>query len=183
MNLHVLRPPVAELIFQVYAKPLHPELFDILATRTCQREDWHAALHITRSGHVIVWHNRDVFLSEVAEVPAPDIISTRRVLSYRFRGERNASVDLGHGIVYQTSFQVETLPPEIFLHVHDEILADGGKRGLLHHFQPSHRLNVAPVGLVNLETRAGCVFLSSFHTFPEENAVVKAQTLIEKTGC
>ena len=133
MNLHLVRPPVADLVFQVYAKPLHPELFDILATRTWQRAEWCASVHITR------------------------------------------------GVVYQTSFQTETLPPEIFLHVHDEILAEGGKRGLLCNFQPHHRLAIAPLGLVTLETRAGCIFVTSFHTFPEENAVVKAQTLIEMT--
>jgi hypothetical protein len=180
MNLHLVRPPVAELVFQVYAKPLHPELFDILATRTWQREDWRVAIHITRSGHVIAWHNRDVFLTEIAEIHLQDIISTRRLLHYRLRGEHTASLRCGYGVVYQTSFQVETLPPEIFVHVHDEILADGGKRGLLHNFQPNHRLAIAPLGFITLETRARCLFLNSFHTFPEENAVVKAQTLIER---
>jgi hypothetical protein len=43
MNLHLVRPPVADLVFQVYAKPLHPELFDILASRIWQRDDWRVA--------------------------------------------------------------------------------------------------------------------------------------------
>ena len=129
MNLHLIRPPVAELVFQVYAKPLHPELFDIVATQSWKREDWRVAVHITRSGHFIAWNNGVVFLAEVAEVPSPEIINSRRLLHYRMRGEHAASVQCDGGIVYQTSFQVETLPPEIFLHIHDEILADGGKRG------------------------------------------------------
>ncbi|MCI0464981.1 MAG: DUF2617 family protein, partial [Gemmataceae bacterium] len=77
---------------------------------------------------------------------------------------------------------VETLQPEIYLHVHDEILADGGKRGLLHNFQPNHRLLLAPLGFVTAEARAGCLFLSTFHTFPEEHTVVKSQSLIERKG-
>ena len=182
MNLHLVRPPVAELVFQVYAKPLHPELFDILATRIWQREDWRVAIHITRSGHVVSWQNHDGFLTEVADSHLSDISATRRLLHYRLRGEHTASLQCGHGVVYQTSFQVETLAPEIFVHVHDEILADGAKRGLLHNFQPNHRLAIAPLGFITLETRARCIFVSSFHTFPEENAVVKAQTLIEKIG-
>jgi uncharacterized protein DUF2617 len=181
MNLHLIRPPVADLVFQVYAKPLHPELFEILATRIWQREDWRVAVHITRSGHVITWRNREAFLTEVTDVHCLDIVSTRRLLHYRVRGEHTASLRCSRDTVYQTSFQVETLPPEIFLHVHDEILADGGKRGLLHNFQPNHRLAIAPLGFVTLETRARCLFLTSFHTFPEDHAVVKSQTLIEKT--
>jgi hypothetical protein len=182
MNLHLVRPPVADLVFQVYAKPLHPELFDILATRIWQREQWRATVHITRSGHVVAWRHRDVFLTEIADVPSADILNSRRLLHYRLRGEHCASIRCEHGIVYQTSFQTETLQPEIFLHVHDEILADGGKRGLLCNFQPHHRLAIAPLGLVTLETRAGCIFVTSFHTFPDENSVVKAQTLIEMTA-
>ena len=104
----------------------------------------------------------------------------RRLLSHRLRGEHCNTVSCTHGISYQTSFQVETLPQEIFLHVHDEILADGGKRGLLHNFQPNHRLSLAPLGFVAVEARSGCLFISTFHTFPEENTVVKSQSLIEK---
>ena len=33
---------------------------------------------------------------------------------------------------------------------------------------------------VVVETRIDCLFLSTFHTFPEENTIIKSQTLIEK---
>ena len=180
MNVHSLRPRVSDLVFQLYGRPLHPELFDILAVRKVQREDYELTLRVTRTGHVISWENREVHLTEVAaaaEQPLPD---KRRLLSYRLRGEHTGTLACAFGINYQTSFQVETLPPEIFLHVHDEILADGGKRGLLHNFQPHHRLSLAPLGFVAAEARSGCLFLSTFHTFPEEHTVVKSQTLIER---
>jgi hypothetical protein len=75
---------------------------------------------------------------------------------------------------------VETLPEEIFLHVHGEILADANKTGVLHNFQPNQRFAVAPLGYVVLESRPGCLFVSTFHTFPDEHTIVKSQTLIEK---
>jgi hypothetical protein len=178
MNLHLVRPPVAHLVFQLYGKPLHPELFDILATRKFERADYQVRVHITRTGHVLTWENTDVLLTEVADAEQ-GLTERRRLLNFRLRGEHSATLRCCHGVVYQTSFQIETLTPEIFLHVHDEILADGGKRGLLHNFQPNHRLAVAPLGYVTLETRAGCLFVSCCHTYPEENAVVKSQTLIE----
>jgi hypothetical protein len=58
--------------------------------------------------------------------------------------------------------------------------ADGAKRGILHNFQANHRLAIAPLGYVVAETRANCLMLSTFHTFPEENTIIKSQTLIEK---
>ena len=78
------------------------------------------------------------------------------------------------------SFQVEMLPPEIFLHVHDEILADGGKRGLLHNFQPQPPPGPRPAGLRRRRGAARLPVLSTFHTFPDEHTVVKTQSLIER---
>ncbi len=178
MNAFSTRPRVEELVFQVYGRPLHPELFDILAVRRIQRSDYEVAVHITRSGHLITWFNGAVLLCEMADVDRA-FAEHRRLLSHRLRGEHAGAVRCGHGVAYQMNFQVETLAPEIFLHVHDEILADGGKRGLLHNFQPNHRLAVSPLGYVAAETRPGSLSLSTFHTFPEQNTVIKSQTLIE----
>jgi hypothetical protein len=179
MSVQILRPRVSDLHFHLYGRPLHPELFEILAERRIRREDYEIIVRITRTGHVISWENPDVFLTEVAsgEEPLPE---KRRLLDYRLRGEHNGNVGCAGNISYQMSFQVETLPPEIFMHVHDEILADGGKRGLLHHFRPNHRLALAPLGFISVEARPGCLLCSTFHTFPDEHTVVKTQSLIEK---
>src|SRR5213593_4809249 len=109
MSVNSLRPRVAELVFQLYGRPLHPELFDILAARKIQHEDYELTVRITRTGHVISWQSRDVYLTEVAaavEEPLPD---RRRLLGYRLRGEHTATVACGGGIQYQMSFQVEVL--------------------------------------------------------------------------
>jgi hypothetical protein len=180
MGVYFLRPRVGDLVFQLYGRPLHPELFDILATRKVQREDYELTVRITRTGHVISWENRDVHLTEVTAAADQVLPERRRLLAHRLRGEHSDHLVCAHGIGYQVTFQVEVLSPEIYLHVHDEILADGGKRGLLHNFQPNHRLAVAPLGFVAVEARADCLFLSTFHTFPEEHTVVKTQSLIEK---
>jgi hypothetical protein len=180
MNGYLVRPRVSALVFHLYGRPLHPELFDILEVRKVQREDYELTVRITRTGHVLSWENRDVFLTEVAAAGDEPLPEKRRLLSHRLRGEHCAKLACAHGIHYQASFQVEVLPAEIFLHVHDEILADGSKRGILHNFQPHHRLALAPLGFVSVEARAGCLLISTFHTFPDEHAVVKTQSLIEK---
>jgi Protein of unknown function DUF2617 len=180
MNVYLARPRVSDLVFQLYGRPLHPELFDILAVRKVQRDNYELTVRITRTGHVISWENRDVFLTEVTAAADQELPERRRLLGYRLRSEHSDRLLCAHGISYQMSFQVEALPPEIFLHVHDEILADGGKRGLLHNFQPNHRLSVAPLGFVAVEARADCLCISTFHTFPDEHTVVKTQSLIEK---
>lgn len=180
MNVFSLRPRVNELVFQLYGRSLHPEFFDILAVRKIEREDYRLMVRITRTGHVISWENGNVHLTEVTAASDQPLPERKRLLHYRLRGEHQGHMACAEGISYQMSFQVEPLPPEIFLHVHDEILADGGKRGLLHNFQPNHRLSLAPLGFIAAEARAGCLLVSTFHTFPDEHTVVKTQSLIEK---
>lgn len=180
MNMPLLRPRVADLVFQLYGRPLHPEFFEILAQRTIRRDDYELTVRITRTGHVISWENPDVFLTEVAATREQPLPERRRLLNYRLQGEHTGNLTCAHGISYQTSFQVETLTPEVFVHVHDEIVAEGMKRGLLHNFRPNDRLTLAPLGLVTAEGRADCLVLCTFHTFPDEYTVVKSQSLIEK---
>ena len=179
MSIFPVRPKVAELVFQLYGKPLHPELFETVASRQFGCREYQGCIRITRTGHVITWQNPLVCLTEIADAQQ-EIDPAHRLLSYRMCGERSGSWNCGHGISYQMSFQVEKLSPEIFLHVHDEILAEGSKHGMLHNFRPNHRLAVAPLGLVTAEARPDCLLFTTFHTFPEEHTIVKSQSLIEK---
>jgi hypothetical protein len=139
MSVHSVRPRVSDLVFQLYGRPLHPELFDILAVRKVQRDRYTLTVWITRTGHVISWDNRDTHLTEVAAAADQELPASRRLLARRLRSEHSDAVLCAGGINYQVSFQVEPLPPEIFLHVHDEIVADGGKRG---HRRGARRLPV-----------------------------------------
>lgn len=182
MTTLIVRPPVADLIFQVYGRPLHPELFDILAVRKVRQADFELVVRITATGHLVSWENDDVHLTEVTAVAEQELPERRRLLTHRLRNEHSTDLACAHGIHYQASFQVETLPPELFAHVHEEIIADGRKRGFLHTFAAHNRLALAPLGYVQAEFRPGCLFVTSFHTFPGEHTVVKTQSLIEKRG-
>src|SRR5262245_36068307 len=118
MSMPIVRPRVADLVFQLYGRPLHPELFEILAQRKIRREDYELTVRITPTGHVISWENADVFLTEVAATLDQPLPEKRRLLSYRLRGEHGGKLTCAHGVSYQASFQVEVLAPEIFYHVH-----------------------------------------------------------------
>jgi hypothetical protein len=182
MGTPIVRPLVADLVFQVYARPVHPEFFDVLALRQVRQSDFELQVRITRTGHVVSWASDDVHLTEVTAAAEQELPESHRLLHYRLRNEHCASLTRARGVQYQTSFQVEVLPPELFSHVHEEILCDGSKRGLLHHFPSHNRLALAPLGYVQAEFRPGCLFVTSFHTFPCEYTVIKTQSLIERRG-
>src|SRR5437763_15338732 len=104
MGVHSVRPPVCGLVFQLYGRPLHPELFDILAVRKIQHADYELIVRITRTGHVISWENKDVYLTEVTAAAAQELPERRRLMHYRLRNEQSATLACAHGVHYQVSF-------------------------------------------------------------------------------
>jgi hypothetical protein len=76
-------------------------------------------------------------------------------------------------------FQLETVAPELFWTFQQELCTDGGRSGLLHRFQSGSRMALGAVSWINLETRSKCLIVQAYHTFPDELAIVKSQTLFE----
>src|SRR5258708_11607249 len=127
-NTHLLRPRLNSLVFHLYGRPLHPELFETLAERTVRQNDFSLTVRVTRTGHSFTWSRQGVFLTEVAAAADEPLPTARRLLHHRLHGEHNGAWGPRGGITYQVSSQVETLPPEQFVHVHEDLLADGAKR-------------------------------------------------------
>ena len=54
-----VRPKVTELVFQLYGRSLHPELFNIYQSRTIRRGAYEATIQITSAGHLVTWNYQD----------------------------------------------------------------------------------------------------------------------------
>jgi hypothetical protein len=175
-----LRPPVGGLVFQLYGRPLHPELFEVLSRRRFRRAGYVLDLWITTTGHVISWKGRRGQLTELTAGPEK-LPSWGQLLSHRMRGERCDMLGTTPGLNYQVSFQVESLAPEQFLTIHRELIHAGNTSGLTHVSGPNHRWALTPVSSIHVDAWGGGLSLSTFHTFPEESAVVKTQSLIEQS--
>lgn len=175
----LIRPKVAELVFRLYDRPLHPELFEVLSCRTFERDGYTLFVRLTRTGHVLAWTNGHIHLEEIIATGEMELPKSGRRLGYHFDTGRNARCALPHGIRYQVSLQLEHLPLEQFLHVHEELLADGQKKGLAFHCKSANRLGPSPLGVVIAQTVSTGLSTTTFHTFPDELAIVKTQSLIE----
>jgi hypothetical protein len=174
-----LRPKAGELVFQVFGRPLHPELFEICQSRTLDRGGYAATIAITGSGHVVTWRAGGLTLSEVATGSSQPLPQRRRLLSHRIGGERSDRVQCRGGATYQTCFQVEPIAPELFWSFQEEILAAGSRRGLLHRFEAGGRLSLGAVSWIDVETKPRSLLVQAFHTFPDDLAIVKSQSLFE----
>ena len=173
------RPKIAELVFQLYGRALHPELFQIYETRTVTRGNYQAKIDITTAGHVVSWRYDGLTLTEVAASAQQPLPQRRRLLSARLKGIYNDRVECRGGTRYQVSFQLEQVDPEIFWTFQQELTFDGQRQGMLHRFPSSGRIALGAVSYINVETRARCMLVQAFHTFPDDYAIVKSQSLFE----
>lgn len=174
-----VRPKVTDLVFQLFGRSLHPELFEVHATRSIDRGAYSALISITSAGHVITWRRDGLTLTEVAAAASHPLPQKRRLLSHRLAGERSDRMECRGGVCYQTCFQLETVAADVFWGFQQELAAEGLRHGLLHRFESGGRMALGALSLITLETRATSLLVQSFHTFPDDHAIVKTQSLFE----
>jgi len=170
MRVDAARPDVGTLVFRLFSRSVHPELFDVYA---------HAALFICDAGHVIAFRHNGKTLCEVTTSADRPLPHNRQVLGRRLKGHRDESVEHDGGILYHVSFQVEQLDPEVFLRCHEELLLDATRSRMSHSFAPPSRLAPSPLSIIQIEERPHSLLVHTFHTFPDNRAVVKTQSMFE----
>ncbi len=177
----VVRPKVAELVFQVYGRALHPELFEVHQTRTVERGGYTAKIDITNAGHVVTWRHEGLTLTEVAAAANHPLPQKRRLLSHSVQGhrERVDSFECRGGAEYHVQFQLEPAEPEIFWAFQQELVHDSQRKGMLHTFDASGRVALGALSYINVETRDRLLLIQAFHTFPDDCAIVKSESRFE----
>lgn len=180
-NIDVLsvRPKITDLVFQLYGRPLHPELFSVLKNRHIDRGHYSIDVSITKTGHVLTWKAGRFILTEVATASSEPLPKKRRLLSKRLSGEHSDQIDCRNGVTYQTCFHLEKIRSDAFWDFQNELLIDGSKNGLLHRFEYGGRMGLGAVSLVCIETRARSLLVQCFHTFPDDLSIVKTQSVFE----
>ena len=173
------RPKVAELAFQLYGRALHPELFQVFQSRTVERGGFKAKIEITSAGHVVTWRYGGLTLTEVAASAQHPLPQKRRLIHHKLRGERTDGLECRGGVRYQMSFQLEPVVPEVFWTFQQELAHDGERQGLIHRFDASGRMALGALSYIHVETRNRSLLVQAFHTFPDDYAIVKSQSIFE----
>jgi hypothetical protein len=173
------RSRVSDLSFQVFGRTIHPDWFQVRCHQRYSQTGWEADVRIVEGGHVVTWSCGAIRLTEVlvgaeTTLPEPGLLYHSSV-----RHERSTSVRPGSRAEYQTCFAVERIDAEVFTHLSDELLLDAARPGLLHRFRGSNRMAPTPVSRIYVEARARGLSIQAFHTFPDERAIVRTQSLFE----
>ena len=171
-----VRPKVAELQFQLYGRALHPELFQIHRTTEVRRGQYQARVDITNAGHVVTWNYKGMTLTEVAAASNHPLPEKRRLMKHRLHGDRTDEIQCRGGVMYHVSFQLQMIQPDMFWTIQQALAKDGHKKGTFYEFQSSGRMAMGAMSYVYPETRDRSLLIQSFHTFPDDHAIVKVQS-------
>lgn len=170
---------VADLSFQVFGRVLHPDWFAVRAHQRLRQAGWEADLRIIDGGHAIAWSSGGVRLTEVLAGPATVLPEPGLLFHSPVRTERSTRLQPGGRTEYQTCFESERVAPEVFAHLNEEIALDALQGGLFHRFGRTNRLAPAPLSLLRIESRGRGLAVQAVHTFPDERAIVRVQSLFE----
>lgn len=171
-----VRPKIAELAFRVFGRSLHPELYTVFASRRIERGQYQARIDITSCGHVVTWQGREVTLCEVATSASQPLPQRRCLLASRLRGSRTERAECPGGVVYRTHYHLDSVAPEMFWMVNQQLSGEA-TQGLLHRFASSGRLAYGALSYVNIETRMASMLVQAIHTFPDDYAILKIESL------
>lgn len=171
------RPKVAELQFHLYGRSLHPELFDIHCSKHLERGEYQAQIDITSAGHMVTWTYRNQTLTEVAAAANHPLPEKRRLLSRRLRAKQQDKMKCRGGVIYEVTFELETVNPEIFWSFQQELAKSGKQRGMVHQFDSNGRIEMGALSYISATTLDQSLTVQSFHTFPEDHALVKVESV------
>ena len=171
-----VRPKVAELAFHVFSRSLHPELYALHKSRRIERTDYEARIDITNCGHVVTWKSGGLTICEVATSARQPLPKRRCLIKRPLKGSRTEQAECHGGVSYRTHFQLESVEPDMFFMVQQQ-LGSGPTEGLLHTFDASGRMALGALSYVNVETRRRSMLVQAIHTFPDDYAIVKVESL------
>ncbi|MCG3177752.1 MAG: hypothetical protein BIFFINMI_00072 [Phycisphaerae bacterium] len=173
---------LADLHLLLYSRPFHPELFQIYAAEQYRGAAYEADVWIIGCSHVVTFSAGGIVLTEITATSAQThLLGDRRLLQrWRLRGEHTCRQTLENGrLVYLAGFQVETLSEHLYGKLHEELVAEGRRKGLLAQFSQWESNGLPPFAWVSCDLNARDMHITSYHGFPDEHCLVKTQSIIE----
>lgn len=177
MSLLTTRPKISELTFGLYGRSIHPELFQIHTTRRIERDRFIAQIDVTSSGHLVMFKAEDRVFTEVATSAHQELPQRRRLLATRIHDRFQDRIECEGGVLFEYQYHLERLSPEMFETLQQAFVTSPVVDGMLHQFQTSGRVNMAALSYMYIDTRVNSFRVQAVHTFPDDYAVLKTQSL------
>lgn len=179
MRVHDVRPAARELRYQLYGRALHPELFDVCATKVIEHSGYDVVMRICEAGHLVELRRKGETVTEVSVDEGREIPERGRCLSSALGSGRDLDAQPLPDVAFQASIQLETLDRDVFEQLSQEFHCDARSAALSHVFCSRNRLRPEAISLIFAECGSRSLGIHTFHTFPDEFAIIRTQSLFE----
>ena len=170
---------VEELMFSLFQRPLHPELFQIYASRQINTENYETIIWVTGCTHVVSVFAGDVCLTEVVSAPGQMLPSRGLIERFQFRPPRTHKCTLSRGVSYMTDFQVEKMSPNLYQQSHTDLERFARNRGIFVKFPELEVGNLQPFCYIDFEARQKDLQIQTFAAYPDQVTMIKTQSLFD----
>ena len=175
------RPCVSELTFLHYARPLHPEFFRIVASRSLGRNNYTMTTALTSTGHIVslkinAADGKPFYVTETATSAHIEMPSSP-VSVFRFQGKQQETIRLSDRAYIETTFNREILEFNAFMALQNELTKANELDGLFYHFGPNGRIALGGLSYMTVETWYKRVRVRAYHTFPESSRVLTTDSV------
>ena len=177
-----VRPKITELNFNLFARSVHPELFEVCASRTYVREQYELDLRITTDGHLICFRHDDLILAEISASSHHPLPAQCKLISHAIEKSNENQTNYKDIVRYQSTVRLEDVNPKMFVAIQQQLGEKMECEGLVHRFQSNGRIAVGAVSYINVQSFRNHVLVRSFHTFPDTCTVLKSESRFTITG-
>ena len=178
MPLQLSRPDAADMCLRTFERTIHPELFEASAQCTITFRGNKAQLRVGRTGHQLELRTDEVAVTEVAATKHEDLPESRKVIDRRLIGYRTHMLDLPR-VRYHCSYQLEHVPLDVYLQLHREFETDAQNATLSMVMPGSTSQSPECISFLKCNVLEEGLVVHAFHTFPDNAAVLRTQTLFE----
>jgi hypothetical protein len=170
---------VEELMFSLFQRPLHPELFQIYASRTLNTDKYEATIWVTGCTHVVSVFSGDICVTEVVSSPGQMLPSRGLIERFQFRGPRTHKCSLSKGVSYMTDFQVEKMSANLYRQSYIDLECFARNRGIFVKFPELEVDKMQPFCYVDYEARQTELHIHTFTAYPDQVTMIKTQSLFD----
>lgn len=181
MKFSISRPDTTELAVSLYARPLHPELFDTCERYEHQGKHYQASMQLTSVGHVIEFCCGEHFITEVMDSKLAVLPRIKRLCLFSTEQSRSLKYNLDSGHTVRICFECEYMTPEVFRRVEQEYWKDAQSATLSHLTGSKAEHHLPGLSFLRMEPTDEALSVHTFHLYPEEYAIVKTQSLFALT--
>lgn len=170
---------IGELVFSLYQRPMHPELFKIYSKRSLKTDKYETTIWETGCSHVISVHAQNMCLTELIASPNQMLPKRGLIERFNFRGHKNHKCTLTRGLSYMTDFQVERMSANLYRQSHTDLQRFAKNRGIFTQFDNESTPGLKPFSYIDFEARRDELHIHAFHAFPEQLTIIKTQSLFD----